>query len=65
MKTKETAESLSCLQRFLPLSQKLDIISTDNSKEFIEACQGLQWNHDTCTFIAQKRTEWQKGPSAE
>ena len=26
-----------------------DIISTDNSKEFMQARQDLQWNHDTIT----------------
>ena len=40
---------MSCLQGFLPPSQKLERINTDNSNEFIWAWQDLQWNHDTGT----------------
>ena len=49
MKTKETSETMSCLERFFSLSQKPKRIDTDNSKEFIKACQDLQWNRDTST----------------
>ena len=50
MKTKDTSETMSCLQGFLPPPQKLEILYTDSSKEFIEACQDIQWNHDTSTL---------------
>ena len=30
--------------------QKPGIIYTDNTKEFVKACQELQWNHDTSTL---------------
>ena len=43
MKTKEASEPVSCLQGFLHPSQKPEIICTDSSKEFINACQDLQW----------------------
>ena len=49
MKTKETSETMSYLQRFLHPQQKREILYTDSSKEFIEACQDIQWNHDTST----------------
>ena len=42
-------KTMSCLQRFLPPSKKLERIFTDNSKEFTEACQDSQWNRDTST----------------
>ena len=41
MKTEETSETMSCLQRLLP-SQKLERIYTENSKEYKRACQDLQ-----------------------
>ena len=40
-------ETMSCLQSFLPPSLKLERICTDNSKEFVKACQNSQWTHDT------------------
>ena len=40
----ETSETMSCLQRFLFLSQMLVTIYTNNHKEFVKACQVLQWN---------------------
>ena len=42
MKTEETSETMSCLQRVLPPSQKHERIYTENSKEFMRACQDLQ-----------------------
>ena len=57
-KTKESPETMSWLRRCLPPLKELEIILTDNSKEFIKAGQHLQWNHDAST-------EWQKEPSAE
>ena len=48
-KQKETSEIVSCSQRFIPPSQKPEIIYTDNSKAIVEACQDLQWNHDAST----------------
>ena len=44
MKTQDTSETTSCLHRFLPPSQKQE---RDNSKSFMQACQVLQWSHDT------------------
>ena len=44
---KGARDTMSCLQEFLRLWQKLDIIYTGNSKEFMIACRDLQWNHDT------------------
>ena len=35
MKTKDTSETVTCVQRFRPPSQKPEIIYTDNSKELI------------------------------
>ena len=61
MRTKETPETVACLQRFLIPIQKPGIVNTDRTKEFVKACQALQLNHDT-SFIAQKQTEWQKEP---
>ena len=49
MKTEDTSETMSCIQRFLPPLQKLEIIYTDKSKTVIDACQDLQWNHHTST----------------
>ena len=49
MKTKVTSETMSCLQRFLRPPQKPEILYTDSSKEFIEACQDIPGNHDTST----------------
>ena len=57
MKTKETSETMSCLRRFLPPSQKLEIIDTDNSTEFIKACQYVQWNHDTRNLHRSETSE--------
>ena len=47
--TKSTTaqETASCSRRLLPPFQKPARVSTDNSKEFIKACQDLQWTHDT------------------
>ena len=41
MKTKDTPDTVSCLQRFLPPSQKPERIYTDNAKEINKACQDL------------------------
>ena len=49
MKTQDTSETMSCLQRFFPPSQKPEIIHTDKSKYFLKDCQDLQWNHDAST----------------
>ena len=42
MKTKDTSLTLSCLQRFLPPSQKHERTYKGNSKAFIKTCQDLQ-----------------------
>ena len=65
-KTKDTSETKSCLQRFLSPPQKPEILYTDTSKEFIEACQDIYKGIMTqAPFIAQKPTGWQKEPSVE
>ena len=47
MKTKETSEAMSSVQRFLRPSQKPERIDTDTSKKFFLACQDVQWNRET------------------
>ena len=37
------AQDTFCLRRFLPPFQKPGRIFTDNSMEFVKACQDLQW----------------------
>ena len=49
MKTEETSETMSCLQRFFFRHRTQKEFDTDKSKKFIKACQDLQWNHDTST----------------
>ena len=49
MKTNETSETISRLQRFISPTQKLGRIYTDNSKEFRQDRQDLQQNQDTST----------------
>ena len=53
-KTNCAEETASCLRGYLLPFQKPRRIFTDNSKEFIEACQDL-------LFIVQKTTGSQKG----
>ena len=66
MKTKDTLERIVRLQRFLVLFPESRDNFSDKSRKLIQACQDLQWNHDTKhPFIAQKQTEWQKWPSTE
>ena len=57
MKTKETSETMSCLQRVLSPSQKRETILTDNSQEFVGALPDLQWSHDTST-PHRSETKW-------
>ena len=64
MKTKETSETMSCLQSFLLPSQRKRIY-TESSNMFTCACEDSKWNHDTRPFIAQKWTERQTEPSSE
>ena len=44
--SKGAQDTTSCLRRCLPPFQKSGRIFADKSKEFIEACQDLQWTHD-------------------
>ena len=37
------------LQKFLEPERKLKVIYTDNSLEFVKACEDLSWNHCTST----------------
>ena len=39
METKEAPETMSCLQNFVPPSQKSDTIGTENSAAFTKACK--------------------------
>ena len=48
-----------CLKRFLSPIQETRI-NIDNLKEFFEACQDFQWNHDTST-LHRSETNGQKG----
>ena len=48
--TKETPETVACLQRFLVPIQKPGRVNTDHTKEFVKACQAVQLNHDTSTL---------------
>ena len=66
MKTEITSETVSCLQRFLPPSQKPEKLYKQR-KELIEACQEMQCNGITiqALLIAQKRTAWSKKQSAK
>ena len=44
--TAEDAQATaSCLRRFLPAFQKPGRVHADISREFIKACQDLQWTH--------------------
>ena len=65
MKTKETSETMLCLQIFLPPSQKQERVYIENFKEFLEACQDLQWNRGASTLRSEmngvaERTVFQK-----
>ena len=53
-KYKNSAKTLRCLQRFVPHTQTSGRIYTENSLDFIQACQDLQWTHDTFAHIGQK-----------
>ena len=37
------------VQRFLPPESKHGLIYSDNSLNFIKACEDLSWNHDKST----------------
>ena len=67
MQTQGTSVTVPCLQRFIPPSQKADRIYTNNSKEFIEACQDVQWNHDTSTphRVRNERSRRKSRPQSE
>ena len=47
--TKDTSKRIARLQRFLVLFSEAREIISDKSKKLIQACQDLQWNHDTST----------------
>ena len=49
MKTTGTLETMTCLPRFLPPSEKTEIIHTDKWKQIIKACQHFTRNPDTST----------------
>ena len=49
MKTKDTSERIVRLQRFLGLFSESRDKFAGKSKKLIQACQDLQWNHDTST----------------
>ena len=61
MKTKDTSELLSCLQRFLHLSPKPDTIHT----QFQPFCKLVEIYKTQALLIAQKRTAWLEGKSAD
>ena len=47
---KDAAETVRCLQRFMPSSVKPGRVYTDKLLESIEACNELPWTHDTTTY---------------
>ena len=49
MKAKDTSERIVHLQRFLALFSESGDNFSDQSRKLIQACQDLQWNHDTNT----------------
>ena len=65
MKTKETLETMSCLQRFLLPSQMPEIIYTNNSNSFSKSVNIYKRIMAQAHLVVHTRTEWQKGPSAE
>ena len=48
-KTKTSQETQRSLQKFLEPDRKPEVIYTDNSLEFGQACEDLSWNHCTST----------------
>ena len=48
-KTKTSQETHRSLQKFLEPDRNPEVIYTDNSLEFGEACEDLSWNHCTST----------------
>ena len=47
--TNTSQETEKSLQEFLKTTRKPEVIYTDNSLEFGQACEGLSWNHCTST----------------
>ena len=65
MNTKETSETFSCLLWFLPPSQSVREFTQTSPKSLshlVKICNGIMTQ---AHFIAQKRKEWQRMPSAE
>ena len=48
-KTKTSQETQRSLQKFLEANRKPEVIYTDNSLEFGQACEDLSWNHCAST----------------
>ena len=48
-KNKTSQETQGSLQKFLEPERKPKVIYTDNSLEFVKACEDLSWNHCTST----------------
>ena len=42
-------ENEKSLRKFLKPTEKLKVIYTDNSQEFVKSCEDLSWNHRTST----------------
>ena len=53
----DPAETGSFLQGFQHPFQKQERVFADNPREFIEACQDLQWTHDANT-AHRSETSW-------
>ena len=47
--SKTAHDTKKSLQRFLPLDPKTGTVYTENSLEFVKACDELAWSHDTST----------------
>ena len=67
MRTKDSSERIVRLQRFTALfSESRDKLS-GKSRKLIQACQDLQWNHDTSTpsSLRNKRSGRNGRPQSE
>ena len=65
MMTKETSETMSCLQRFLPPGQKPERIFTEKSKEFVKSVSRSMDSRHECASSLRNKRSGRKEPSAE
>ena len=67
MKTKDSSERIVRLQRFTALFSESRDKFAGKSKKLIQACQDLQWNHDTRTpsSLRNKRSDRNGRPQSD